>query len=175
MGGAAMGGAAMGGAAMGGASAVGGAGPASRATVTPPGPAETSSWPAAAPEQGRFDSFKPEADVPPAEKAPDVTPNVRKLPVLLAVLLVSALLVGGSLGIVWLLARPSGDGFAVDVGGCVAKDADKAVTATCGTPGSFEVVSKVDTKEQCADPALPHVLVPAGNGRNQVLCLKASG
>ncbi len=148
----------------------------SRATVTPPGPADTSSWPGPAEngEQGRFDAFKPEiTPAPDVDKAEP--PHVSKLPVLVGIILVSALLLGGALGIVWLLARPSGNGFAVDVGQCVKPDGDKAVTATCGDAGAFEVVSKVDTKEQCADPRLPYVLNPAGNGRSQVLCLKPRG
>jgi collagen type III alpha len=153
-----------------------GSGPANRATVTPPGPADTASWPgpAADGDQGRFDAFKPEVEIAPADK-PEAVPNVRKLPVLIAVLLVSALLVGGSLGIVWLVARPSSTGFEVSPGQCVKRDGAKAVTATCGDAESFEVVSKVDTKEQCSDPGQPYVLNPAGNGRNQVLCLKPRG
>jgi hypothetical protein len=123
-------------------------------------------------EQGRFDAFKPDAADASADRV-EAPPNVRKLPVLILVLLVSALLVGGALGIVWLLARPS-SGFDVNVGQCVKQNGDTAVTANCGDPGSFEVVSKVDTKEQCADPDLPHVVNPAGSGRSQVLCLKAS-
>jgi hypothetical protein len=150
--------------------------PTNRATVTPPGPADTASWPGPVSDgdQGRFDAFKPEAAATPAAPAdkPDAVPHVRKLPVLIAVLLVSALLVGGSLGIVWLVARPSSKGFQVSTGQCVKRDGEKAVTATCGDAGAFEVVSKVDTKEQCADPGQPYVLNPAGNGRNQVLCLK---
>jgi hypothetical protein len=152
----------------------------SRATVTPPGPADTSSWsgPADQGEQGRFDAFKPEikAEVTPAADADkSEPPNVSKLPVLLGIILVSALLLGGALGIVWLLARPSSSGFDVNVGQCVKRNGDNAVTATCGDAGAYEVVSKVDTKEQCADPRLPYVLNPAGNGRSQVLCLKPRG
>ena len=99
----------------------------------------------------------------PRRAAEKVEPpaHVRKLPVLLAVLLVSALLVGGSLGIVWLLARPSSQGFSVNPGDCVKRDGDKAVTATCGDADAFEVVSKVDSKEQCTDPTQPYVW-PAG-------------
>jgi hypothetical protein len=148
----------------------------SRATVTPPGPADTSSWPGPAEngEQGRFDAFKPEiTPTPDVDKSEP--PNISKLPVLLGIILVSALLLGGALGIVWLLARPSSTGFDVSVGECVKRNGDKAVTATCGDAGAYEVVSKVDTKEQCADPKLPYVLNPAGNGRSQVLCLKPRG
>ena len=155
-------------------------GPTSRPTVTPPEQAATSSWPAADGEQGRTGAFKPDgtAAVPAVTTTADKTetpPNVRMLPVLLGVILAAALLVGMAIGVVWLIARPADGGFDVNAGDCVKRDGDKAVTTTCGDPGSFQVVSKVDKKEQCADPGQPYVVNPAGDGRSQVLCLKPTG
>jgi collagen type III alpha len=147
--------------------------PASRATVTPPGPLDTASWPgpAAGGEQGRFDAFKPDGEA----AKPDIpeTPNVRKLPVLIIVLLVCVLLVGGALGLVELLRRAGASNAAFDPkpGECVKRSGDNAVTATCGDADSFTVVTKVDTKEQCADPALPYIQIPSGD-KSKVLCLK---
>jgi hypothetical protein len=147
-------------------------GPASRATVTPPGPNETTSWPASPSdaEQGRFDQFKPDA-----EAAKPETPHVRMLPVLLGVIIGAALLVGLAIGIVWLISRGSdSSGFSVSAGDCVKRSGDAAVKAACGEPGVFQVVSIADTKEQCTDPGQPYVLNPTKDGKTQVLCLKPS-
>ena len=96
------------------------------------------------------------------------------LPVLLGVILGAALLVGVSIGVVWLIARGSDTGFNASVGDCVKRSGDEAVKATCGEPNTFSVVSKVDTKEQCPDPGQPYVLNPSGDSKTQVLCLKPS-
>ena len=149
------------------------AGPANRATVTPPGAPETASWPVPAgnTEQGRIDAFKVDPSAGVSEK-PE-TPSVRMVPVLLSVVLAAVLVVGIAMGLVWLIA-PSDSGFDVSAGDCVKRDGDRAVTATCGQVGAFEVVSKVDTKEQCPDPGQPYVINPTSDGRTQVLCLKPS-
>jgi hypothetical protein len=152
---------------------LGGAFPGSpgRATVTPPESSETASWPNPVEhtDQGRFDAFKAEATAATPEKAE--TPSVRMMPVLLSVVLAAVLVVGLAMGLVWLIA-PSHSGIDVKVGDCVKRDGDKAVTATCGDPGAFQVLSTVDTKEQCPDPGQPYVLNPTSDGRTQVLCLK---
>ncbi|MCA2212832.1 hypothetical protein [Jidongwangia harbinensis] len=152
-------------------------GPPNRATVTPPGPSETTSWPAADESdpddsQGRFDQFKAEiVEVAPGNK-PE-TPHVRMLPVLLGVIIGAALLVGLAFGLVYLISGgDSESGFSVSAGECVKRDGDEAVKASCGDAGAFEVVSVADTKEQCADPGQPYVLNPTTDGRTQVLCLK---
>jgi hypothetical protein len=156
------------------ASTPGGPGAQSRATVAPPGPDETSSWPgpgaAVVPEQGRFDQFKPDAE---AESKPEA-PHVRLVPVLLAVVLGAVLLVGVPTGIVWLISRGSDTGFSANVGDCVQRNGTEAVRATCGGPNTFQVAAKVDAKEQCPDPAQPYVLNPTNDGKTQVLCLKPS-
>ncbi len=157
-------------------------GPASRATVTPPGPDQTASWPhrpEAEADQSRFDSFK--ADAPeklPTDVAKPETPHVRMLPVILGVILGACLIVGLTLGVTWLIARGShdgGSGFAVRTGDCVKRNGDEAVTAKCGDAGSFEVTAIVDTKEQCPDRNQPYVVNPTDTGRSQVLCLKPRG
>lgn len=149
--------------------------PANRATVTPPGPLDGADAPAVEDktEQSRFEAFKPDA-VDPAPEKPEAAPHVRMLPVLLGVILASALLVGMAIGVVWLISRPGDNGLTVNPGDCVKRNGDSAVTTSCGEPNSFQVVSKVDTREQCGDPGQPYVDNPAGNGRTQVLCLKPS-
>jgi collagen type III alpha len=157
-------------------------GPPNRPTVTPPsGPDNTASWPtpAGAPapsedDQSRFDRYRPDAE-PEAAAAPPPTPHVRMLPVLIGVIIGAALLVGLAIGVVWLIARGSDHGgFSVSAGDCVKKDGSEAVKATCGDPGSYQVVSIADTKDKCADPNQPYVLNPTKDGKTQVLCLKAA-
>jgi hypothetical protein len=150
-------------------------GPATRATVTPPSPDDTTSWPSGpeseADDQGRFDQFKAEVlDSGPVAK-PE-TPHVRMLPVLLGVIVGAALLVGLAFGLVYLISGDSDSTFTVNAGECVKRNGDEAVKANCGDAGAFEVVSIADTKEQCADPGQPYVLNPTSDGRTQVLCLK---
>ena len=157
----------------------GGPGPAaepgsqSRATVTPPGPDETSSWPGPGgavveSDQSRFEQFKPEAETP----AKPETTHVRMLPILFWVILGAALVVGVSMGVVWLIARGSDNGFSASAGDCVKRSGSDAVKAACSDADTFTVVSAVDTKEQCPDPGQPYVLNPTSNGKTQVLCLK---
>ncbi|MEU4214219.1 hypothetical protein AB0F10_02495, partial [Actinoplanes sp. NPDC026623] len=161
-------------------------GPASRATVTPPGPEQTASWPSrqepAEPAQARFDSFKPDSSEPVSTvAAKPETPHVRMIPVILGVILGAGLLVGLTLGVTWLIARGSHDSgtsgttFTVKAGDCVKRDGTAAVTASCGDAGSFEVTTIVAAKEQCPDPNLPYVVNPTSDGGSQVLCLKPRG
>jgi len=162
-----------------GGSGPGGPGPAnepgsqSRATVTPPGPDETSSWPGPGgavvePEQSRFEQFKPDTETP----AKPETPHVRMLPILIWIIIVAVLLLGAAFGIVRLISSGSGSGFTANAGDCVKRSGNEAVKATCGDADTFIVVSKVDTKEQCPDPGQPYVLNPTSDGKTQVLCLK---
>ena len=165
-------------------------GPASRATVTPPGPEQTAAWPSRPgpdADQDRFDSFKPDGDqsrfdsfkadapaIVPTEVAKPETPHVRMLPVILGVILGAGLIVGLTLGVTWLIARGSNDGggnFSVSAGDCVKRDGNEAVTANCSDAGSFEVTAVVNTKEECPDPNQPYVVNPTDSG-SQVLCLK---
>ncbi|MEH1014849.1 hypothetical protein V6U90_17270 [Micromonospora sp. CPCC 206060] len=133
----------------------------------------TEAWhPGGEPEQGRFDAFKPDAE-PKNEPAP--APKVRNGRVLLAVLTAAVLLLAVPLGALWLLGKigNDGDGTAFDpaVNSCVKQSGNSAVAATCGEPGTFSIVSKVDAKEKCTDKTQPHVVLP-GSGTNRVLCLK---
>ncbi|MGA5305549.1 LppU/SCO3897 family protein [Nucisporomicrobium flavum] len=150
----------------------------SRATVTPPpDPDRTASWPGTGghDDQDRFNSFQPEIQ-PASDAAKPETPHVRMLPVLLGVILGAGLLVGLTFGITWLIARGSDSGgFAVSTGDCVKREGTEAVTAKCGDPGTFEVTSIVDTKEQCSDPGQPYVLNPTADNKTKVLCLKPRG
>jgi hypothetical protein len=139
--------------------------------------AQTGAWPSvagdpAADDQSRFDAFKAEPE--PAREAKPA-PQVRNGWVLLAVLTAAVLLVALPLGIVWLATRPSESAFNVEPGNCVKQEGKRAVKAGCGDPDAFTVVSKVDSKDKCADPTQPHIVVAAGGGREQVLCLKPAG
>ncbi|WP_370518285.1 hypothetical protein [Micromonospora sp. AMSO31t] len=136
-------------------------------------------WPQAAPggepaDQGRFEAFKPEAE--PKTEAP--TPKVRNGRVLAAVLIAAVLILAVPLGLLTLLGKIGGDdkpaGFDPAVGSCVKQSGTTAVAVDCGEQGAFTVVSKVDSKDKCADPAQPQVVLP-GDGSNRVLCLKPAG
>ncbi|MGK5677065.1 LppU/SCO3897 family protein, partial [Micromonospora sp. URMC 106] len=125
-------------------------------------------------DQGRFDSFKPIAE--PKTEAP--TPKVRNGRVLAAVLVAAVLILAVPLGLLMLLGKVGGaeetPAFDPAVGSCVKQSGEGAAAANCGEAGAFTVVSKVDAKDKCADPAQPHVVLP-GDGANRVLCLKPAG
>ncbi|WP_433792888.1 LppU/SCO3897 family protein [Actinoplanes sp. CA-252034] len=144
-------------------------GPAARATVTPPGPEDTTSWPGPPEEQGKFDQFK--ADPPASSPAPSGKVNVRTIPVALAVVLGAALLLSLVFGLVYLI---SGDDFSVSQGDCVKRNGTTPVVAACTEPDTFQVVSIVTAKEQCGDVSQPYIVVPKDDG-DQVLCLKKNG
>ncbi|WP_238455380.1 hypothetical protein [Micromonospora sp. ATA51] len=129
------------------------------------------------PEQGRFDSFKPDAE--PKTEAPTPTPKVRNGRVLAVVLIAAVLILAVPLGLLTLLGKVGGGdnkpaGFDPAVGSCVKQSGGGAVAANCGEQGAFTVVSKVDAQDKCDDPAQPHVVLP-GEGTNRVLCLKPAG
>jgi hypothetical protein len=98
--------------------------------------------------------------------------------VLAAVLVAAVLILAVPLGLLMLLGKVGGaeDSPAFDpaVGACVKQSGEGAAPADCGEAGAFTVVSKVDAKDKCADPAQPHVVLP-GDGANRVLCLKPAG
>ena len=98
--------------------------------------------------------------------------------VLALVLIAAVLILAVPLGLLTLLGKIGGDdkpaGFDPAVGSCVKQSGTSAVSADCGEQGAFTVVSKVDSKDKCADPAQPQVVLP-GDGANRVLCLKPTG
>ena len=147
------------------------ANPASRATVTPPTPEDTTSWPGVEADQGRFDNFKAEEKPAPAKAE---TPHVRLMPILLAVVVAAILLLGAIFGIVYLVAGGSDKSLSVIQGECVKRDGESAVKSECTESGSFQVSSIVDDKAQCADPGQPYVINKTTDGKSQVLCLKAN-
>jgi hypothetical protein len=150
-------------------------GPQNRATVTPPSPEETTSWPRPDEgDQGRFDQFKPDVEAPAATPPP--SSNVRMVPVIISVIIGAALVLGLAIGIVWLISRGSDSGgITVSSGECVKRSGSEAVKADCGDPGTFKVASVADTKEKCGDPTQPYVVNPTDDGKSQVLCLKPNG
>ncbi|MCI4063540.1 hypothetical protein MRQ36_13495 [Micromonospora sp. R77] len=122
-------------------------------------------------DQGRFDAFKPEAE--PKTEAP--APKVRNGKVLALVLIAAVLILAVPLGLLTLLGKIGGDdkpaAFDPAVGSCVKQSGQSAVAVECGQPDAFTVVSKVDAKEKCPDPAQPQVMLQ-GDVPNKVLCLK---
>jgi hypothetical protein len=122
-------------------------------------------------EQGRFDQFKPEAE--PKTEAP--APKVRNGKVLALVLIAAVLILAVPLGLLTLLGKVGGDkkpaAFDPPVGSCVKQSGETAVAVDCAEQGAFTVVSKVDAKEKCADPAQPQVMLQ-GDMPNKILCLK---
>ncbi|MFC0507339.1 LppU/SCO3897 family protein [Micromonospora costi] len=138
----------------------------------PPQQQPTPSWAQNEPvgDQNRFDAFKPDEE--PKTEAP--TPKVRNGRVLAAVLTAAVLILAVPLGLLFLLGKVGGSqepSFDPAVGTCVKKAGEGAAPAECGEAGAFTVVSKVDHKDKCSDPAQPHVVLP-GDGPNRVLCLK---
>ncbi|MEU8259572.1 hypothetical protein AB0C02_02965 [Micromonospora sp. NPDC048999] len=138
----------------------------------PPAPPAWSQGPASESEQGRFDAFKPEAE--PQAEAP--TPKVRNGRVLAAVLVVAVLILAVPLGLLTLLGKIGGGGntpaaFDPAVGSCVKQSGASAVAADCGEPDAFTVVSKVDSKDKCADTTQPTVELSGVEG-DRLLCLK---
>ncbi|MEU5788402.1 hypothetical protein ABZ754_11800 [Micromonospora purpureochromogenes] len=123
------------------------------------------------PEQGRFDAFKPDAE----PKVEQPAPKVRNGRVLAMVLIAAVLILAIPLGLLSLLGKIGGEEepapFNPAVGSCVKQSGNGATEAACGEQGAFTVVSRVDAKEKCADPAQPHVVLP-GTGADRVLCLK---
>jgi hypothetical protein len=87
------------------------------------------------------------------------------------VLTAAVLLLAIPLGTLWLLGRTGEPTFDPAVGACVQKSGDHAVAVDCAAPGSFQVLSKVDSEDKCADQSLPRVIISTGEGK-QVLCLQ---
>ncbi|MGW5671881.1 LppU/SCO3897 family protein, partial [Micromonospora sp. NPDC003776] len=126
------------------------------------------------PQQGRFDAFKPDAE--PKTEAP--APKVRNGKVLALVLIAAVLILAVPLGALALLGKLGGDDskpqpFNPAVGSCIKQSGTTAAAAGCGEPGAFTVVSRVDSKAKCPDPAQPTVTLK--NKTNPVLCLKPAG
>ncbi|MFU8872385.1 hypothetical protein [Micromonospora sp. SL4-19] len=136
-----------------------------------PAPPAWQQGPANGADQGRFDAFKPEAE--PQTEAP--TPKVRNGRVLALVLIAAVLILTVPLGLLALLGKIGGSDkpapFNPAVGACVKQSGTSAAEADCAEPGAFKVVSKVDSKDKCAEPTQPYVELKGVEG-NRVLCLK---
>ena len=88
------------------------------------------------------------------------------------VLTAAVLLLAIPLGTLWFIGRGGEPAFNPAVGECVKQSGDQAVGVDCAEPGSFTVVSKVASDTECADQAQPKILIPAADGKKQVLCLQ---
>ncbi|MBB4738205.1 hypothetical protein BJY16_001664 [Actinoplanes octamycinicus] len=136
-----------------------GNGPGPQATVTPPSPEDTTSWPGPA-DQGKFDQFKAEEPPAPAK------PKVKTGPVALFVVLGAALLLAVVFGLTWLISSGGDDSdFKLGQGECV-KNGEKVVKVACTEQGAYQVTQIADAKDQCADKAQP--VIVAGK---KVYCL----
>ncbi|HEY3008713.1 MAG TPA: hypothetical protein VGJ63_11720 [Micromonosporaceae bacterium] len=138
--------------------------PARPAASERPGPAQPTAPPD---DQSPFAAFRTAA-----EQDQTSTPQVRSGRVLVAVIAAAVLLLALPLGIVWLVTRPNPS---FNVGECVRQSGTAAVEATCQEPGAYEIVSKVDTVEKCADRNQPYAVLTAKGGTEQVLCLRPAG
>jgi len=90
------------------------------------------------------------------------------------VLLGATLLVLVAIGAVYglsQLSRSNTPDYAV--GECVVQDGTSADIADCDQPGAYEIVSEVDTREDCPDQAQPAIEVPGSPVR--VFCLAPAG
>ncbi|HWS39403.1 MAG TPA: hypothetical protein VN408_42495, partial [Actinoplanes sp.] len=141
--------------------------PAARATVTPPGPEDTTSWPGPADEQSKFDQFKTETPAPAPAKS-----NVRTIPVALAVVLGATILLAMVFGLVYLISGK--DEFKVATGDCVKREGTTPVVAACTEADTYTVTSVAASEKECESASQPYILVPKDSG-NQVLCLKKNG
>jgi hypothetical protein len=123
-------------------------------------------------DQGRFDSYRPEEQTG-SEAEPEPTPHVRNGRVLAAVIGAALLLLVLPLGISWgiWLASSSGNP-SFDVGSCVKQSGTKADAVDCAEAGAFQIVSKVANESECPDRNQPAAILPDGEGREKVLCLK---
>jgi integrin beta 8 len=140
-----------------------------------PGGPPTATWSAApGDDQGRFDAFRPDAEAataaPASDDKADPPPKERNGRVLAIVLGTAVMLLVIPLAVVYLFTRSSGDGFNPAVGACVRQSGNTAEAATCGEPGAFEVVSRVDDAANCPDKGQPIVEISGGRADN-VLCL----
>ncbi|HEX5541409.1 MAG TPA: hypothetical protein VFX60_07580 [Micromonospora sp.] len=150
--------------------------------TTPTSPAPTGdapsapSWtPPAMDEQERFNAFAPEAAPSAAPEPEEPTPQVRNGRVLLAVLTAAVLILAIPLGTLQLLGKLGGGDeptFNPAIGSCVKQSGDSPAPVDCGDDGAYEVVSKVDDKADCDDPALPYIELSDG-GKRQYLCLSS--
>lgn len=81
--------------------------------------------------------------------------------VIVGVVLIGAtLLVLAALSVPFLLQRLSDPGPAsYSVGDCVVQAGDNARSADCNDPGAFQVVSQVESRNDCEDPTQPAIVV----------------
>jgi hypothetical protein len=116
-------------------------------------------------EPGRFGSLRyDETTGGPPE------PKSKRGLIIGVVAAVVAVLILGAVGFYFLVSSKSSNNFAVN--SCVRRSGDKAESVNCSTSGSFKIVSKVSSPNQCPDPQQPYVVLQEKGKSDQVLCLK---
>lgn len=83
------------------------------------------------------------------------------------------LTLGVAAGLSWL-SQPSGDE-TYQVGECVVQEGSEAKSADCGADGAFEIVSQVDSRDECPDPTQPTIEVGGDSPTFYCLASAAAG
>ena len=122
-------------------------------------------------EAGRFSALRYEE---PAGGPPEQAPPKSKRGLIIGVVVATvAVLVLAAIGVTYFLSsKSSSSNFAVN--SCVRRSGDKAESVNCSTSGSFKIVSKVGSPNQCPDQQQPYVVLQEKGKADQVLCLKPS-
>jgi hypothetical protein len=119
------------------------------------------------PEHGR--GGVPTGGWPYVDQPPEPAKPRRRWLLITVFAVIGLLLVAGAAGIGYAVTHR---GDAYKVGACVQQDGGGAKVVDCATPGAYEIVSLVESAEQCPDPKEPSVLLSGGGKANQVACLK---
>jgi len=117
------------------------------------------------PESSRFANLRYDD---PAIEGPRKSKRGLIIGIVIAAVLVLALAGAG----VFLLLNKTSKSASFAVNSCVKKSDDKAIAASCGDAGAYQITSKVDTVDKCPDKGQPYVVLQESGKPDQVLCLK---
>lgn len=116
----------------------------------------------------------------PPEPAPaeDSDRSGPRTGVIVAVVLGSAaalvlVTLGAAFGLSWL-SQSSGDD-TYQVGDCVVQEGSEARVTSCDQEGAFEIVSQVDSRDQCPDPTEPTIEIGGDSPTFYCLASVAAG
>jgi hypothetical protein len=144
---------------------------------TPPGQVNPEGGPQFAPPQ-RSGAW-PEPQAPPDPQATGETDRSgpRTGVIVTAVLGSAAALVlltlGVAAGLSWL-SQPSADG-GYQVGECVVRDGAEAKASGCDADGAYEIVSQVDSRDECPDQTQPTIEISGDSPKFYCLAEVAGG